>query len=188
MLPGSESAHPRHARGAWGQFRGRMGSVKTPSGVGTVATRIRLIRQRLNPNGAGPLGWPEFATFVGRPLGTVKKWEARSMIDADLADELADRLSRAGLSCSGDWIRKGTKPAPQWADTEPHGGASKRSAGKGALVREPESAHFEHRAEEPGWLFGDPSEAEEQFRTALRNIERTHRAMVGDPAAFPADE
>ena len=68
--------------------------------------------------------------------------------------------------------------------------ASERSAGKGGLAREAESAHNEHRegAEEPGWGFGDPSEAEESARTSLRHIERTHRAMVSDPAAFSADD
>lgn len=35
--------------------------------------------------------------------------------------------------------------------------------------------------EEPGWLWEDPSEAEEAFRTYIRNVERSVRGMVGDP-------
>ena len=39
-----------------------------------------------------------------------------------------------------------------------------------------------------GWLFGDPNHAEEQFLSFLRNIERTTRAMVGDPDLFSSEE
>ncbi len=39
-----------------------------------------------------------------------------------------------------------------------------------------------------GWLFGDPTFAEQQFIAFLRNIERTTRAMVGDPDLFAAEE
>jgi transcriptional regulator with XRE-family HTH domain len=37
-------------------------------------------------------------------------------------------------------------------------------------------------AEAAGWMWGEPSEAEEQFRTVIRNIEHTLRGMVGEPA------
>lgn len=39
-----------------------------------------------------------------------------------------------------------------------------------------------------GWLFGDPIEAEEQFLSFLRNIERTTRAMIGNPDLFSIEE
>lgn len=42
--------------------------------------------------------------------------------------------------------------------------------------------------EGPGWVFGDPTEAEAQFRTFLRATERTLRAMVGRPDLFATEE
>ena len=44
------------------------------------------------------------------------------------------------------------------------------------------------RTEPEGWVFGAPREAEEQFVSFLRNIERTTRAMVGNPDLFSAEE
>jgi transcriptional regulator with XRE-family HTH domain len=37
------------------------------------------------------------------------------------------------------------------------------------------------QAEGAGWLWEDPREAEEAFRTYIRNVERSVRGMVGDP-------
>jgi hypothetical protein len=91
-----------------------MGSVKTPKGVGTVASRIRAIRRALNPHGGKEMDWPAFATFAGVPLGTAKKWESRSQISADSAEQLAERLMGADLPCAPAWIRKGAPPAPAW--------------------------------------------------------------------------
>ena len=98
-----------------------MGSVKTPKGVGTVASRIRTIRRALNPHGDKEMPWPAFAAFAGAPLGTAKKWEQRSQISPDSAEQLAEKLAAAGLSCTARWIRKGTPPAPEWAGTRPGG-------------------------------------------------------------------
>lgn len=53
-------------------------------------------------------------------------------------------------------------------------------------VREPRSPYPEAEgdpAEGPGWLWEDPTEAEERFRDQLRYIERSIRGMVGDPEA-----
>lgn len=113
-----------------------MGSVKTPSGVGTVAGRIRLIRQRLNPHGQNPISWEEFAAFAGRPVGTVKKWESRSMISADSAEDLAQRLAAAGLAALPAWIRRGSGTTPGWATSllrmpQDEGSASSASPGEG---------------------------------------------------------
>ncbi len=51
---------------------------------------------------------------------------------------------------------------------------------------------FSRRTDAPpapaGWLFGDPAEAEDQFLTFLRNIERTTRAMIGNPDLFSSEE
>lgn len=38
-----------------------------------------------------------------------------------------------------------------------------------------------------GWLWREPGEAEQLFRTLLRNLERTTRAMVGNPDLFSAE-
>src|SRR5258705_7182668 len=122
MLPSSAVVSPQGDRpGTWGQFRGRMGSVKTPKGTETVAERIRLIRRRLNPHGTGELAWPGFAEFAGVSLGTAKKWEGRDGISEDKARELADRLAAAGYPCSWEWIRHGTEPTPDWVAGELEG-------------------------------------------------------------------
>lgn len=39
-----------------------------------------------------------------------------------------------------------------------------------------------------GWLWEAPSDAEARFRTVLTNLDRTTRAMVGDPDLFSAEE
>jgi hypothetical protein len=41
---------------------------------------------------------------------------------------------------------------------------------------------------EPGWMFGDPAAAEEQFNRLLRDQDRTVRAMVGDPDVVSKEE
>jgi hypothetical protein len=92
-----------------------MASVKTPFGTETVSGRIRMIRRALNEHGTKELPWPEFAVFAGVPLGTAKHWEDRGQIGADSADALAARLTKAGKPCSGQWIRKGKEPTPEWA-------------------------------------------------------------------------
>src|SRR5437899_1141253 len=120
MLPGSSVVSPSgDLMGTWGQFRGRMGSVKTPKGTETVAERIRLIRRQLNPHGNGELGWPGFAKFAGVSLGTAKKWESRDGISEDKARALAQTLTAAGYPCSWECIRHGTVPAPAWVAQEP---------------------------------------------------------------------
>jgi hypothetical protein len=111
-----------------------MGSVKTPKGAESVADRIRLIRRRLNPHGDSELPWPDFAAFVGAPLGTVKKWESRDGISHDSAVMLAARLATAGLTCTAEWIRLGTKPVPEWAGATPSYAGGKRTP---TLIREP---------------------------------------------------
>lgn len=55
-------------------------------------------------------------------------------------------------------------------------------------MRQGESGWADDSGEPTGWLFADPGEAEGQFVTFLRNIERTTRAMVGNPDLFSAEE
>ena len=55
-------------------------------------------------------------------------------------------------------------------------------------VREPGASYgqdAEAPVEGPGWLWGDVDEGEEQFRTLVRDVERTMRAMAGDGALNP---
>lgn len=92
---------------------GSRGSVKTPEGTTTVASRIRRLRSLANPLGQRPLRWPEFAQFAGVPLGTAKKWESRGQISHDLAVQLAKRLQEAGFACTAEWIRLGEGPPPR---------------------------------------------------------------------------
>jgi hypothetical protein len=54
---------------------------------------------------------------------------------------------------------------------------SAKPLGQRVLEREAEG----DGPEGPGWLWEDPTEAEEAFRTYIRNVERSVRGMVGDP-------
>jgi hypothetical protein len=46
----------------------------------------------------------------------------------------------------------------------------------------------DYQVEGAGWVFGDPNEADEFMRTVLRNLERTTRAMVGNPDLFSGED
>lgn len=53
----------------------------------------------------------------------------------------------------------------------------------GQIRRDPD-----YQPEGAGWAFGDPNEADEFMRTVLRNLERTTRAMVGNPDLFSVED
>jgi hypothetical protein len=58
-------------------------------------------------------------------------------------------------------------------------------------VKESTSRYLEAEsdpAERPGWLWEDPRESEEAFRSYIRNVERTARGMVVDPDAVVLKE
>ncbi|MEO8227628.1 MAG: hypothetical protein ABI637_09355 [Gemmatimonadota bacterium] len=58
----------------------------------------------------------------------------------------------------------------------------------GGPGRQGEPGWTDDSVEPTGWLFADAAEAEGQFGTFLRHIERTTRAMVGNPVLFSAEE
>jgi len=109
-----------------------MGAVKPPSGGGTPAKRIAMIRHVLAPNVEDGLSWPDFERFSGVPLGTVKKWgDGTRRISEAHARELARRLTDAGHLTSWEWIRHGTPPEPPWVG-ERHTKPAPRSVRDGA--------------------------------------------------------
>ena len=125
----------------------------------------------------------------------VSRWLQAAMDDAGLNQSTL--ASRSGVARETIWrLLHGRSEASEWtlrrladatgrpAPDEAYGDARRAPASVGTGV-EPAPAD---PAVPDGWLFGDPTFAEEQFVAFLDNIERTTRAMVGDPDLFAAEE
>lgn len=80
-----------------------------------------------------------------------------------------------------EWLSEGVGEPPSVADKAPKTSArlapSDRSLGARTGVEDAEG----EPPEGAGWLWEDPREAEEGFRSYIRNVERSVRGMVGDP-------
>lgn len=111
-----------------------------------------------------------------------------------------ERFGRAWKQ-AGIWERGESRPSPSTIELAARkngwplsifsegGPMPSELLGKGketGLVRESVARYGDAEGDEPegpGWLWQDPTEAEESFRTYIRNVERSVRGMVIEPAA-----
>jgi transcriptional regulator with XRE-family HTH domain len=126
------------------------------------------------------------------------------VVASDIAARIADLRTVLGVSQTvlGKRFGKGWKQAGAWerGEQRPHkttlqhaedingwpvaifaeGGPMPSQVVKRRQITEVDDAEGD-APEGPGWLWEDPREAEDAFRSYVRNVERSVRGMVGDP-------
>lgn len=132
--------------------------------------------------------------------------DLRTNVLGETQRQFGERFGR-GWKSAGIWERAESRPSPSTIELAARkngwpleifseGGrmpsallsrkVEKAVAGLIDIGRPLGSKHLERDAETdlpegPGWLWQDPTEAEEAFRTYIRDVERSVRGMVGDP-------
>ena len=126
----------------------------------------------------------------GKSIGTVSRW-----LNGKITPPTAERRGiERDLRIESGFLDRPTVPGD--AELDRILGPLTPEPPRPIVVKEPLVPYRPSWADEvedgppegPGWLWGDPTEAESQFLSFLRNIERTTRAMVGNPDLFSAEE
>lgn len=123
--------------------------------------RLRDLRSHLD------WGQADLGLATGRNAQAVSGWETRKNVPTKSTLERLARYLNAPVAIFSEG-----GPMPSKAVKRPAPGTAPSASGLADADGDPEG---------PGWLWEDPSEAEEAFRTYIRNVERSVRGMVGDP-------